>query len=352
MKLQSDQMKHNFHIEILRDKDAKLLTPGIDHLRELILGHEQMYPNIDKWFAKKVLPGLRSTEKMAFLGYLDEKPIISAVVKKGDNSKFCHLHLDSEIKDHHLGELFFLLMANEVRGVAKEIHFTLPESLWIKEQNFFRSFGFDKFVKANDQYRLFDEELRCSSPFDKVWKSVIDKLPKLASLYSIGGYSMDNKILLSLKPEFARRIVIGSKRVEIRRKFAKKWEGYNVCLYSSRGESALVGEARIEMIDNGSPEDIWIRYSSEIGSTQDEFWEYVGMAKEVYAIILTDVKPYKASVPISQLSHILDNELKPPQSYFLLDNNLNWSQAVSVAALLHADFRFKFSGSIDNGKEF
>jgi predicted transcriptional regulator len=337
----------NFHIEIIKGNDARVMTQGIQDLKKLIISHEELYPNIDRWFAKKVIPGIKATERIAYIGYLDNKPVASAIVKKGRETKFCHLHLNKEIQDMHLGEIFFVLMANAVRDIADEIHFTLPESLWLNEKDFFNSFGFNNFTPAKNQYRLFEEELKCSAPFSRVWDAALAKFPKISNICSIGGYSMDNKILMSLRPEFAKRIINGSKRVEIRRKFAKKWIGYNVCLYSSRGASALVGEAKIEMIDHGSPEYIWERYNNDIGSTYDEFLQYVGSSKEIYAIVLTDVKPYKESVPISQLSHILSNELTPPQSYYLLDNNEKWSQAVSIAALLHASFPFGFD-SLEN----
>src|SRR3990170_1529253 len=106
-------------------------------------------------------------------------------------------------------------MTFELRQVAERIHFTLPESVWAAKQPFFQSFGFSDPVQSARQYRLFDNELTCSAPFGDVWRHTLDKLPKLSELFSIGSYSMNNRLLMSVKPQFAERIVSGQKRIEL-----------------------------------------------------------------------------------------------------------------------------------------
>lgn len=325
----------DFRIIRLTDIDAKRLSDYIVHFKDLVLSHEVMYPKIDKWYTKKVVPGLVTSERVGFIGYLNDKPVASAIVKKGENSKFCHLNLREDIQDENLGEVFFALMAQEVRNIAKEIHFTLPESIWEKEKYFFKSFGFLQAVKAKAQYRLFDEELRCSTSFKHVWQAVLSKSNKLAKKYSVGGYSLDNNLILSIHPEYAKKIISGEKIVELRKKFAKKWSGSKVSLYATRPESALIGEARIKEIIVDHPEQIWYKYSNEIGTTKKEYDNYVAESNVIYALILDQIKPYKNSIPLSQLSHLIKKDLKPPQSYFSLDNNKIWSEAIYISAMIH-----------------
>ncbi len=332
-------IKDDFRIVRLNEADAIGLSDHLINLEDLVLAHEEMYPQIDNWFSNKVIPGLKSSERTAFVGYMDEIPVVSAVVKKNEHSKFCHLKIKEDFQNENLGNLFFLLMALEVRNVAEEIHFTLPESLWEKKKFFFQSFGFYNTVNAGTQYRLFDRELKCSSSFSEVWNSALEKLPDIAVTFSVGGYSLNNKLLMSIHPKYAKRILYGKKKVELRRKFTKKWEYANVCLYSSSPIQALIGEAKIDRVVVGEPNFIWEKFNLDLGCSKDEFDKYAGSSKKVYAVVFGEVRPYKLSIPRSQLSYLLTKDLKPPQSYCFLEKNKSWAEAVSIAALLQANFR-------------
>ena len=139
----TEELKRNFKIVQLNSFDAQKNTDKILDLKELVLSHENMYPNIDKWYKNKVISGLISGERIALIGYIDNSPTVSAIVKLGRHSKFCHLHIKKDIRDENLGDIFFALMARQVKDVAREIHFTLPESLWVDKHNFFKSFYFN-----------------------------------------------------------------------------------------------------------------------------------------------------------------------------------------------------------------
>ena len=332
-------LKRDFKIARLTKEDARFSTDHLKIFKELIMGNEIMYPNIDKWYKNKVVRGLKSSQRVGFVGYVNENPIVSAIVKLGKNSKFCHLRISQDFQDENLGEVFFALMALEVRKNADEIHFTLPEGLWENKKAFFQSFGFKEAILAGTQYRLFEKELRCSAPFSEVWAVVLKKLPKIADIFSVGGYSMDNRLLLSIQPKNAERILDRKKKVEIRKRFARKWKGHKVSLYSSRPIRSLVGEALIEEVVSGAPNDIWERFNVCIGCNKNEYDEYTNSAKEVYAIVLEDIKPYQIPIPISQVSHILNKDLKPPQSYYTLKKNEPWADAISIAALLYGSFK-------------
>jgi predicted transcriptional regulator len=241
-----------------------------------------------------------------------------------------------------LGQMFFTQMTLESRHHAKEIHFTLPESLWYNKRKFFESFGFTSPTKAFRQYRQGEAELACSAPFSTVWTAVLDKLPQLDAKFSPAGYSLSNTILISMKPRFAERILSGSKFVEIRKKFSKKWIGCNAVLYASRPTSGVVGEARISSVTIGSPQEIWDKFESYIGCSREEFNAYVSDADQISAIELAEVVPYLAPVVLSQLSHLLNEDLRPPQSFcdLRLSNDGAWTKALRIASLLHGRFSY------------
>jgi predicted transcriptional regulator len=327
--------KQDFRVVRLTGRDASLGTDSLNILGEQLAMHGDMYPNIKRWFRDKVLPGLRDGSRVGYVGFDGEEPVLTAVVKRGERAKFCHLWIEPNLRAAHLGEVFFTVMALEVRNTAKEIHFTLPESLWCERRDFFAGFGFHEVVRARTQYRLFNDELRTSASFLSVWRAARLRLPQLVNVFSINKYSMAPSLLLSIKPEFARRLLNGEKAVEIRRKFHCRWQGARVALYASRPDQSLVGEATIENVTSASPVAVWNLYKDRIGCSREEFDAYAGTAREVAAITLADVTPYIDRMPVCQFEVLLEEELSPPQSHCEVHWNHPWGKAISIAALLH-----------------
>ena len=330
--------KGDFRVVRLSEADARGDTDHLKRLRELVLENEPMYPNIKKWFDEKVMEGLKASERIGYVGYIDEKPAVSAIVKRGEAAKFCHLRIKENLQNFNLGEAFFALMGLEIRDFSKEVHFTLPESIWEKKNRFFESFGFTKAVKAGHQYRLFEDELRCSADFDKVWTSILAKLPKIARAFFVDGHSLDSELLMSIKAEHARKVVSGTKKVEIRRSFSKKWTGCKVSIYASGRERSLVGEASIKRVVVDKPENVWKRFHDQIGCTKEEFDKYTGSKNEIYAVVLENAIPYQKSISVREVSSLTKEKLRPPQNYYNLNNNIKWAEVVSMGALLQSSF--------------
>jgi len=323
-----------FQIVQLTSYDVQRASDNMKIFSSLIGAHDDMYPGIDVWLRKKVLPGIKDGERVAYIGFENGRPLVSCVLKKGEVAKFCHLHIADGFQNVHLGEVFFTKMALDIRNVAREVYFTLPESLWQAKHSFFSSFGFENAHKADVQYRLFDEELQCSAPFQLVWEKALDKLPKLVSWFS-------NSVLLSIQPQHASRIMSGEKSVEIRTRFSRRWKGSRAAIYSTSPTKAIVGHARIADVVEGDPDAIWSTFNVAVGCSKDEFASYTGAAKRVFAIVLDDVQAYEGGmgVPISQIQYLLSKDLVAPQSYFSLSNNTVWTEGLTIAELLHGKFR-------------
>jgi len=342
-------LTRDFRIVRVGAQDAKRETDRLRTLTELLMINEAMYPKIEQWIRGKVLPGLRDESRIAFIGYEGEEPVASAVVKRGPNAKFCHLRVVDGLEDQSLGEIFFILMALEVRHGAREIHFTLPEGLWDRKKEFFRSFAFEDASVAATQYRLFEEELRSSATFEAVWSRALGKLPKLMRRFSVNNYAMSPGLLLSVKPEFARGICTGEKTVEIRRRFSEHWQGERVTLYSSRPDCLLVGEATIRRIERGSPEEIWQKYGLAAGCQEEEFEQYTEGIENVSAIVLDTVRPYLHPIPLAQMERLVGAPLRPPQSFCKLRPEEAWAKAASIAALLHGALNRAVGKPVEQG---
>ncbi|MGZ3900178.1 MAG: GNAT family N-acetyltransferase, partial [Bacteroidia bacterium] len=319
-------------LDVISNSDALKL------FKIAILKHEAMYPEISLWLKDKVLPGMVNDQRIAYLGLCNNEPAITAVVKIGASSKICHLHIEKEFQDKNIGELFFAMMIINARHSARSIHFTLPESLWESEKQFFSSFGFKKAQKSTTQYRKSEEELSCDSSFEKVWSSTLVKLPKIMETHSLDKDSIVNGLMMSIQPKYINRIMQGDKVIELRKKFDHKWTQRRITLYSTSPTKAILGYAVIQGVLSNTPEKIWEQYGSELGCSQLEYKQYTGGSDKIYAIKLANVTPYSNPIYLSQLSQFLDAKLNPPQSHLSLKENRNWVNAIAISDLLQGKF--------------
>jgi len=330
--------KFNLKIIKIGPSDVKLRTDNFQIFSNVVTQHESMYPNIRNWLKQKVFPGINSRERVAYLGFDNEKPIVSAVVKKGNSAKFCHLHIDDHYQNINIGDIFFSMMAIEIRNQASAVHFTLPESLWTKKKLFFESFGFKEVVKSKIQYRNFEEELMCSADFNTIWNNTLLKLPKIIDSCTNSNMNIFNGLLFSLKPKYVEKLMGGEKIVEIRKRFDPKWSGCKAFIYSTSPTKALYGHATIKDVDRGNPETIWEKYNTQLGCIKKEFDDYVGSADRIYAIQMNSFTTYLYPLYLEQLELLLRKNLQPPQSYLTLEKNKLWAEAISIAELLDGKF--------------
>jgi predicted transcriptional regulator len=230
-------------------------------------------------------------------------------------------------------------MANEVRDLAQSIYFTLPESVWNSQNDFFRSFNFSHLYKANVQYRLFDEELECNASFDEVWSAVAAKMPKICSLYAWNDGSLASDLLVSIHPKHVEQIFSGKKRYELRRKFSTKWVGHRMNIYATEPAMQLVGQATVRRVVQNSPREIWKKLGSELGCNRTDFDRYTKNAEKIFALELDEITPFRIPISRKDAAEILKESLTPPQSYCAVKQNKPWGQAVTLATLLQGAFK-------------
>src|SRR5262245_38303925 len=99
--------KDEFRIVALTNRDVQRKTDNLLQFKEIVLESEPMYQGIDQWLYRRVLPALGTPHRLALLGYESDRPAVSAVLKVGTKSKFCHVRVKDRHHDKHLGELFF-----------------------------------------------------------------------------------------------------------------------------------------------------------------------------------------------------------------------------------------------------
>lgn len=122
-------------------------------------------------------------------------------------------------------------------------------------------------------------------------------------------------LLLSVKPEFAEKILYGSKRFEFRKKVPRLHIN-NVYIYSSSPEKRIVGKFRIRNITKGTPQELWEKYKDDGGIEEEEFFTYFKGKSFGYSLHVDDVE--KISPPIDPKK--VNEEFRAPQSFSYLSD--------------------------------
>lgn len=326
-------------IEIIEIKATDVLkeTEAYKSAFDLIIRHENKYPDISRWFKTKVLPDIRQNERALYVGFNNDIPIATAVVKKGLDSKFCHLHIEEGMRHKNIGDIFFMLMSIYVKRYAERVHFSLPEGLWEEKKSFFNSFGFENIKKYKTQYRNGEEELTASVDFSVLWDKILLKLPDLIDQFAPHPGSPLNGIVMSIHPNYSKQIMNGEKIIEIRKRFNSKWKNHIVTIYSSSPVKELIGYATIKNVIEERPEIIWSKHSDELGCSKSEFDGYSKGADKIFAIFLSDIRKFSNNLSLNYLSNFFEKKIFPPQSYSSVKNT-EWKNIISVAEILHGRF--------------
>jgi predicted transcriptional regulator len=125
--------------------------------------------------------------------------------------------------------------------------------------------------------------------------------------------------LVSVRPQYAAKILDGQKTVELRRRFPDAGSvGATVFIYSSSPVRALVGHARIKDVQRLSVSAIWKEHSDAACVSRKDFDRYFSGVKFGFAIVLGTVKPM-TRVTASDLASQFG--IVPPQSYRYVAKN-------------------------------
>lgn len=119
------------------------------------------------------------------------------------------------------------------------------------------------------------------------------------------------KVLLSIKPEYADKILSGEKKFEFRKSIFKREGIQTVVIYATMPVGKVIGEFEIKNILSDEPESIWDRTCLLSGITKNFFDSYFSERSRAYAIEVKSVKKYDTPQNLSDIRL----GLKAPQSF-------------------------------------
>jgi predicted transcriptional regulator len=133
----------------------------------------------------------------------------------------------------------------------------------------------------------------------------------------------NNLLIISVKPEYARKILKGEKTIELR-KCAPKRVGKNgyILIYVTAPVKELWGIYKIENIFKENPNTLWNNFGSQTGVTKQEFNDYYKENKTAFGIQLQEVKNlFKHSIKLNSLKSLIPGFM-PPQTYSYIDKSI------------------------------
>ena len=130
-------------------------------------------------------------------------------------------------------------------------------------------------------------------------------------------------IMLSINPEYADKILAGSKKYEFRKKLANKTVD-KIMIYSTAPIMKVVGEVEVLKTISSSPSALWEYTKKSAGITRDKFRKYFKGCKVAYAYELGKVIQYNPPKELGEFNVDL-----PPQSFIYLSIKLQGNKSLT-----------------------
>lgn len=144
---------------------------------------------------------------------------------------------------------------------------------------------------------------------------------KLKRIWVVTGGDFLESILLSINPEYADKILAGSKKYEFRKKLANKTVD-KIMIYSTAPIMKVVGEVEVLKTISSSPSALWEFTKKSAGITRDKFRKYFKGCKVAYAYELGKVIQYNPPKELGEFNVDL-----PPQSFIYLSIKLQGNKS-------------------------
>ena len=120
-------------------------------------------------------------------------------------------------------------------------------------------------------------------------------------------------LFVSVKPEFADKIVKREKSIELRKLKPHVNVGDYIIIYASSPVKSVVGFGIIKHIIEKTPKMMWKEHSSFLGIDKDRFEEYYMGKERAIGIEICNIKKIN---PISlEKLRMIDSSFHPPQIY-------------------------------------
>ena len=122
-------------------------------------------------------------------------------------------------------------------------------------------------------------------------------------------------LLISIKPEFVKKILAYEKLYEFRKSIFKE-DVDKIFIYSTYPVKKIVGYFEVNEIICESPQELWNSFSEVSGISKKDFFKYYANSNEGFAIKIDNLHIFEEYIDMSQY-----DDFRAPQSFFYVENN-------------------------------
>ncbi|MGQ4833047.1 MAG: ASCH domain-containing protein [Candidatus Asgardarchaeia archaeon] len=127
--------------------------------------------------------------------------------------------------------------------------------------------------------------------------------------------------LMSIKPKYAKLILEGKKKYELRKKVPYLPPRTRVVIYASGRTKAIVGEFRVGKVIYLPKRELWTLVKNNGGVTEEEFHLYFQGYRYGYAIEILNPKEYRRKVTLNEIREYL-GDFRPPVNFMRITKAL------------------------------
>lgn len=134
----------------------------------------------------------------------------------------------------------------------------------------------------------------------------------------MGKNNIKKYLFISIKPEFANKILNKEKCIELRKIKPHVSSGDYIIIYASSPKKSVIGFGEIKRIIETTPDKMWKEYQSMLGIDELRYQSYYKDKKKAIGI---EIGAIKAISPISLYDlRKIDIKFHPPQIYRYVTN--------------------------------
>lgn len=141
---------------------------------------------------------------------------------------------------------------------------------------------------------------------------------------------MSNILLISVKPEFADKILNGIKTIELRKSMPNVVSGDIVLIYSTDPVKAIVGICEVKEIIKMEPQKLWKLHSSKIGIDKLRFDEYYYSIKTAIGIVFSSFIKLPQEIALHSIKETHPS-FTPPQTFRYFQKRTVFKSYLNIA---------------------
>ncbi len=127
---------------------------------------------------------------------------------------------------------------------------------------------------------------------------------------------------MSVRPQYAERIIDGTKQVELRRARPSFGPGTVVLIYTTAPIYQIRGVFVVSQLIEGTVGSLWKRFRQALGVSRREYLAYFYGKQVGYGISIKTARPMNRPITLSDIRSLWPG-FAPPRSYRFLDQDMD-----------------------------